>query len=125
MMKKFYLFLAVLGFAVPSFYTFAFSVETLEAWGGVTISNLLMLSPEFYRTATLNNVSTQLLADVLVASVVFFIWMFGEGRRLGIRHLWVYPVITYSIAFSVAVPLFFYAREVAKERAVSGGAATS
>lgn len=116
-MKKLYLLLTVIGFAVPGFYTFGFSVETLEQWGGATAGNLLMLSPEFYKTAMLNNVSKQLLADVLVASVIFFIWMFGEGRRLGVRNLWLYPIITYSVAFSVAVPLFFYAREVAKEKA--------
>lgn len=124
-MKKLYLLLAVIGFAVPSFYTFGFSVEMLDKWGGTTVNNLLMLSPEFYKTAMLNNVSKQLLADVLVASVIFFVWMFGEGRRLGVRNLWIYPLITYTVAFSVAVPLFFYAREVARERTRAGEALAS
>lgn len=114
-MKNIYLISAVFGLLVPSYFTLLFCIDVLESAGGISVENLLMLSPQFYQEAVSGNVSTQLLSDVLIVSAVFFIWMLGEGRRLKMRYLWVYPLITYMVAFSAALPLFFYFRERRKE----------
>lgn len=121
-MKNLYLFGAVVGLLVPSYFTLLFCLDVLAQSGGMSVSNLLMLSPWFYQDAVSGHVSTQLLADVLIVSVVFFVWMFPEGRRLGMRRLWVYPFITYMVAFSAALPLFLYFRERRKESLRNGGA---
>jgi hypothetical protein len=34
-----------------------------------------------------------------------------EARRLGMRHWWVWPVLTFGIAFAFAFPLFLYFRD--------------
>lgn len=120
-MKAFYLFGAVAGLLIPSYFTLLFCMDVLAGSGDLTVSNLLMLSPLFYQDALSGHVSTQLLTDVLIVSVVFFIWMFPEGRRLGMRRLWIYPFITYMVAFSAALPLFFYFRERRKDALRNGG----
>jgi hypothetical protein len=48
------------------------------------------------------------LLFICVAAAVFF-WV--EGRRLGIPHLWVYFVLSPTVAISVAFPLFLLARQ--------------
>ena len=55
--------------------------------------------------------ATVFAADVLLASIVFLIFVFVEGRRLGMRHLWVQPVVTYTIGRCCALPLFLALRE--------------
>ena len=38
--------------------------------------------------------------------------MIAEGRRLGMRFIWVYVVLTFAVAISVALPAFLIARQV-------------
>ncbi len=47
------------------------------------------------------------LAAVACAALAFMVL---EGRRLGMRHLWIYVVLTFTVAISVAFPLFLAAR---------------
>lgn len=115
-LRRLYFWLSVAGLLVPGFATWRFSMETLDGMGGFSLGGLMMLSPLFYQSAFSHIVATQLLLDVVVASVAFFVWMFPEGRRLGMRHLWIYPVLTYGLAFSLALPLFLYNRQGALER---------
>jgi hypothetical protein len=66
-----------------------------------------------------NGVATFMLIDLGVVAVVGLVFMVVEGRRLGMRVLWVYVVLTFVVAISVSLPLFLIARQVhlAKERA--------
>ena len=65
-----------------------------------------------------NGVATFMLIDLLVVAVIALVFMIAEGRRLGMRFLWVYVVLTFAVAISVSLPLFLIARQVhlAKER---------
>ena len=60
-----------------------------------------------YENAAAASISNDLLFMLLAALVL----MFFEGRRLGIRHLWVYFAGSFLIAVSVMFPLFLLARE--------------
>jgi hypothetical protein len=115
-LRRLYFWLTVAGLLVPGYATWRFSMETLAGMGGFSFAGLMMLSPLFYQSAFSHIVATQLLLDVIVTSIAFFLWMFPEGRRLGMRHLWIYPVLTYGLAFSLALPLFLYNREGALEK---------
>ena len=66
-----------------------------------------------------NGVATFMLIDLLVVAFVALVFMVAEGRRLGMRFLWVYVVLTFLVAISVSLPLFLIVRQVhlAKERA--------
>ena len=53
--------------------------------------------------------------DVIVSSVVLWIFVFSEGRRLGMKHLWLYVVCNLAVGVSSALPLFLLFRERALE----------
>ena len=65
-----------------------------------------------------NGVSTFMLIDLLAVAFVALVFMVAEGRRLGMRFLWVYVLLTFLVAISVSLPLFLIVRQVhlAKER---------
>ena len=50
-------------------------------------------------------------ADLVIASIVFWIWSFAEARRLAMPRWWVYPVLNLAVGLSCAFPLFLYVRE--------------
>jgi hypothetical protein len=49
--------------------------------------------------------------DVIVSSVVLWVFVSAEGRRLGMRHLWVPMAATLAVGVSLGLPLFLYLRE--------------
>ncbi len=58
-----------------------------------------------------NGVSGFFGMDVIVSSFVLWIFVFSEGRRLGMRRLWVYVVCNLAVGVSLALPLFLLFRE--------------
>ena len=50
--------------------------------------------------------------DVIVSSVVLWVFVFVEGRRLGMQHRWVPIVANLVVGVSLALPLFLYMREM-------------
>lgn len=59
---------------------------------------------------------SSLTVDVLVAAVVAGVLIVVEGRRVGMRHLWVYIVLIPAVALAFALPLFLAMRERALAR---------
>ena len=66
-----------------------------------------------------NGVATFMLIDLLAVAFVALVFMVAEGRRIGMRFLWVYVLLTFLVAISVSLPLFLIVRQVhlARERA--------
>jgi len=58
--------------------------------------------------------------DVVVSGVVLIFFLRREGKRLGVRHLWLPIVGTLTVGVSLGLPLFLYLREDALERAEGG-----
>lgn len=56
--------------------------------------------------------------DVIVSSVVLWVLVYVEGRRSGVRHLWVPVVANLTVGVSLGLPLFLYMREVALDASV-------
>lgn len=50
------------------------------------------------------------VVDLVAVAASALVFMVSEGRRLGMRHLWVYVVLTFTVAISVAFPLFLVVR---------------
>jgi len=63
-----------------------------------------------------NGVSGFFGMDVIVSSFVLWIFVFSEGRRLGMRRLWVYVVCNLAVGVSLALPLFLLFRERTLDR---------
>jgi hypothetical protein len=53
--------------------------------------------------------------DVIVSSVVLWVFVFAEGGRLRLKHLWAPIAANVLIGVSLGLPLFLYQREIALE----------
>ena len=102
-MKIFYLLAAVLGAVLPLSQLIPF----LQTHG----LDLKL----FFAYLFSNSVSGFFGMDVIVSSVVLWIFVFSEGGRLGMRRLWVYVVCNLAVGVSLALPLFLLFRERALE----------
>jgi Protein of unknown function (DUF2834). len=102
-MKIFYLLAAILGAVLPLSQLIPF----LQTHG----LDLKL----FFAYLFSNSVSGFFGMDVIVSSVVLWIFVFSEGGRLGMRRLWVYVVCNLAVGVSLALPLFLLFRERAIE----------
>jgi lysylphosphatidylglycerol synthetase-like protein (DUF2156 family) len=50
-------------------------------------------------------------SDVLVAAAIFILFVFVEGRRLRIRHLWLPVLLVFACGLCSALPAFLAQRE--------------
>jgi hypothetical protein len=99
-----YLILCAVGVAVPWFFLLGFFTEEI-----VSI-------PSFFTSIFANHVSSAVASDLLVSALAFFILVVFEGRRRGLKHIWVYVPATFFVGLSFALPLFLYHRARAIER---------
>jgi uncharacterized protein DUF2834 len=58
-----------------------------------------------------NGVSGFFGLDVIVSSLVLWLFVFSEGRRLRMKRLWLYVVCNLAVGVSLALPLFLLFRE--------------
>ena len=65
----------------------------------------------FFSLLFSNNVAAFFGMDVIVSSLVLWIFVFSEGRRLRMRRLWLYVVCNLTVGVSLALPLFLLFRE--------------
>jgi hypothetical protein len=65
----------------------------------------------FMRLAYANPAAASLSNDVLFVALAAFVFMIVEGRRTGVKYVWLYIVLSFAIAISVMLPLFLIARE--------------
>jgi len=98
-MQWLYLILAILGFVLPFWQLFPFLAEH-----GL---NLPLLLQQLFA----NHVSGFFGLDVIVSSVVLWLFVFSEGRRRRMRNLWIYILCNLLVGVSLALPLFLFFRE--------------
>ncbi len=67
--------------------------------------------PLLFRQLFANHVSAFFGMDVIVSSVVLWLFVFSEGRRRGMRRLWLYVLCNLAVGVSLALPLFLFFRE--------------
>lgn len=94
--------------AVGAIFPYALFLPWLQKHGfapGLFIEQLFATVP-----------ATIFATDVLYAAVIFVLFVNAEGRRLGLRHLWVAPVVTFTVGLCCALPLFLAQREQALAR---------
>lgn len=98
-MRKLYLIASILGLAVPYSFFIRFIAEN-----GL---DLPLLVQQMFASPTAGFFS----ADVIVSSLVLWVFVLSEGRRLGMKNLWVYVLLNLAAGVSLALPAFLYARE--------------
>lgn len=94
---------------VGVFVTWYFNIQFMLDTGGFSLAAFVMASYA-------NHASTSISNDLLVAVFTFLFWSYGEAKRLGMKHWWLYVVATFGIAIAFAFPLFMYMRERALSR---------
>jgi len=99
MIQYLYLILCVLGTALPCSQLFPF----LARHG----FNVPLLIEQLFA----NRISGFFGLDVIVSSVVLWIFVLSEGRRQQMKHLWIYFVCNLAVGVSLGLPLFLYMRE--------------
>ena len=97
-MKTFYLLAAIAGTIIPYAFFYRFLGQN-----GLDL-------PLFVQQATANPVATMFTADLVISTVAFWAFLFHEGRKLSMKHLWGYVVLSLTVGLSLAFPLFLYFR---------------
>jgi hypothetical protein len=105
MKKWLYLLLLVIGTVLPYSQLVAFAGEHGFA------------PAVFFEQLFANRVAAMNALDVLISSAVLWVFVYAEGARLGMKHLWVYVVANLLGGVSVGLPLFLLMREVRLEQA--------
>ena len=105
--KGLYLILCVVGAVLPYSQFVPFLVEN---------------GPDpalIFRQLFANRISSSFALDVIVSSIVFWVFVVVEGRRTRVRSLWAPIAGNVVIGLSFGLPLFLYMRERRLERAAS------
>ena len=106
--KNLYLVLCAAGFLVP----YSQLVPWLAQNGSMSQFVPLMLA---------NRISAFFVADVLVSALVLIAFMRTERKRLPIPHAWAPLLALLAVGVSLALPLYLYLRELARERTPERG----
>ncbi|HEY6549640.1 MAG TPA: DUF2834 domain-containing protein [Solirubrobacterales bacterium] len=107
MKERLLLALTILGFVVPNVCLGIFFADE-----GFDISG-------YFSLWTASTPSTQLLLDLAIAALAFFVWAAVEGPRAGIRRWWVCIPATLLVGLCFGLPLFLLMRERALKQGVA------
>jgi Terpene cyclase DEP1 len=97
----------------------AYGLISLIALPATWINNIAFMTQttnnsmaDFLRAAYVNAAAASLSNDLLLLAMAACIFMAIEGRRVGVRFVWLYIILSALIAISVTFPLFLLARQI-------------
>lgn len=99
-MKFVYFILCALGVALP--------LSQFAPWLHQNGLNIPLLTSEAFG----NHIAAFAWLDVIVSAVVVLVFIIWEGRRLGMKKLWIPIIGLLSIGVSLGLPLFLLLREI-------------
>jgi hypothetical protein len=102
-MKKVYLILAIVGFVAPNILVVQESIES----GNILLYRYPLAT---FQAMFANRISSIFSIDLLFGVVVFFIWTYKEGNRLGIQRIPLLWILTMLFGFGGGFPLYLYWR---------------
>lgn len=107
--KNAYLALAIIGFLLT--YGLGAAFVALHGWDlDLAVSRSIG-----------NTMAASAIADVTLATFVFWIFVYREGGRIGMRRRWAYVAATFVFGLIVPLGVFLYNREGYLERRRSNG----
>ena len=104
-LRYLYLFFAVIGLILP--------YSQLVPW---IMEHHALNMPLFIRDLFANRISAFFAFDVIVSAVVLISFIQVEGKRLGMRLLWLPIVAVLLVGASLGLPLFLYLRQLQLDR---------
>ena len=69
----------------------------------------------FFEQLFVNRISSFFAMDLIVSSLMLWIFVFWEGSRLGMKNLWVYIASNLLVGVSLGLPLFLLMRQRKQE----------
>jgi hypothetical protein len=99
MKERLLLILTVVGFVVPNVCLVVFFTEDDSSIG------------HYFSLWTASTPSTQLLLDLTIAALAFFVWAAVEGPRAKIKRWWICIPATFLVGLCFGLPLFLWMRE--------------
>jgi Terpene cyclase DEP1 len=103
-----------------------YALIALVALPATWINNLAFMTQannasftDFFRAAYANAAAASLSNDLFLLAFAASIFMAIEGRRMGIRYVWLYIALSAILAISVTFPLFLLARQIKVSNAES------
>jgi hypothetical protein len=103
-LKTAYLILCVLGVLLPYWQ--------IAPW----LSEHGLDLPLFFRQLFENRVGAFFGMDVFVSAAALLLFAGGEGRRVGVRAVWLVVPAVLAVGVSLGLPLLLYLRERSPER---------
>jgi hypothetical protein len=97
--KNIYLLLAVVGMTVPYYFLLQFIGEN-----GFDLARLVH---DLFN----NEISTFFAVDLVLATVVFWLYVQAETNKLHMKNGWLYILASLVIGLSFALPLFLFFRK--------------
>ena len=99
MKQNIYLTLALLGLLIPYYFLFKFL--------GANGFDIPLLVQQLFA----NDISSFFAVDLVISTIVFWIYMFAEANKLKMKNSWLYLLASMLVGLSFALPLFLYFRE--------------
>ncbi len=99
MIQTAYLILCILGTILPYSQFVPFLVEH-----GLDLQL-------FFEQLFVNRISSFFGMDLIVSSLVLWVFVFWEGARLGMKNLWIYVASNLLVGVSLGLPLFLLMRQ--------------
>lgn len=96
--KLFFLIMAVVGTVVPWYFFGSFIAE-----------NGMFLG-DFIAAAMINGAAAGGMTDLVLSSIVFWVWSYGDARRHNVRGWWMLIPLNLLIGLSLALPLYLVMR---------------
>lgn len=103
-MKKTYLVLAAVGFAVPNYFSLA---ESFDSGNWLLIADLSATAAPLFA----NHISRAFTTDLLLAVVAFLIWTIFDSRQRGKTTPWWLWIVTGLFGIAGSFPLYLYLRQ--------------
>jgi hypothetical protein len=97
-MRRFYLIAAIIGAIAPYATYFGFLAYVPGASGALSL-------------AWGTPIAAATLVDFTISCLVFWPFLFHEGKRLGMKNVWLYIPANLVIGLSFALPIFLYFRQ--------------
>jgi Terpene cyclase DEP1 len=97
----------------------SYAIIALVALPATWIDNLAFMTQasnssfvDFFRATYVNPAAVSLSNDLFLLAFAASIFMVIEGRRVGVRYVWLYIIMSAITAISVIFPMFLIARHV-------------
>lgn len=96
--KGFYIVMAIIGTIIPWYYFGGFVAEN-----GVDLIS-------FTAAAFANGAAAGGTADLVLSSIVFWVWSYGDAKKHNMQGWWVLIPLNLLIGLSLALPLYLIMR---------------